>query len=556
MKIDNIFNFNVESVDISKENYYIGKVTQIFSDSIYMQFENLNVSAPKILIGDCIQSSKISTYVIIDSFPNPLVGKIEQIKLKDSDNVHQSLNKLDDETIYPTGKIQIIGKIFIDKGNKEINVKFGCFNMPNLTDKIYSCPNNIIKKIDLNLCRTKLNYNVQNYISFSKFHNGNKFNIPIDDLYQQHLMIVGSTNSGKSTTALSIMNESIHNGVKYLILDPTGEYSESFGQDNLKKYVDSYTLGKDLHVENGYIQIKQWCDIFNANTNSQPAFLDEAIRILKIQHKKNKGQEILKYIGRPYYEVNKTENQSINDCKHEHFNIQLLAEQIRERSVKINKDHYELDYFKLSNNLYLIDKIKLFLNDSNFMNIFDDKKGYSLTDVLKKFYNNDKSLYINCSKINDGVVAVFISILVDKIFSHIQEFEKTKNPLNPFVFYLDEVHRYTVVESLERSLIKIAREGRKYGIFMALTSQSPNDVPDVLLSQIGTFIIHRLPHNNDIQTMNNFIKDKVCLRYLSQGEAILTSVNLTQDVKISVNKSDLRHQNITPSLLYKHNEKS
>lgn len=60
-----------------------------------------------------------------------------------------------------------------------------------------------------------------------------------------------------------------------------------------------------------------------------------------------------------------------------------------------------------------------------------------------------------------------------------------------------------------------------------------------------------MSHNSDIQTMLEFTKENVGLQYLRQGEAILTSVHLTQDVKIDVNKNKLTHKNSTPSLLNK-----
>lgn len=51
-----------------------------------------------------------------------------------------------------------------------------------------------------------------------------------------------------------------------------------------------------------------------------------------------------------------------------------------------------------------------------------------------------------------------------------------------------------------------------------------------------------MSHNSDIQTMLEFTKEYVGLQYLRQGEAILTSVHLTQDVKADVNKSKLTHK--------------
>lgn len=543
MKIDELFKDSEDSN--VKENYYIGKVTQIFSNSVYIQFENLNTSLSRIFLGDYLRPGKVGEYVIIDNFPLPLVGKIEQIKLKDNDNVHQSLKNADDETIYPTGKIQIIGTVNII--DDEVKVEFDGFKVPELAQKVYICSNKIVKAIDATLYRKNPEEN--NSISFCNFHDGDKFQITVDDLYQQHLMIVGSTNSGKSTSALSIIDKSLKRGVKYLILDPTGEYSGSF--DSYEN-VNNYTLGEDLHVENGYIRIAQWCDMIGTNSDSQPATLNKAITGLKIQHQKGEN-DVYKYAGKEMYSV---ENEILEfENQYENFNVSLLGKQVKEQSVELQKNKgtkYQRSEFKFNTNMYLIDKVNLLINDNDFMKIFNfkgkEKENKSLKFILDEFYKNKNSLYINCSKINNiKVMSVFISILIDTVFSNTLEFEEKRS----FVFYLDEAHRYMKDEVSKEALIRIAREGRKYGIFMNLTTQSPNDVPDILLSQIGTFIIHRLSHNSDIQTMLGFTKENVGLQYLKQGEAILTSVHLTQDVKIDVNKSKITHKNSTPSLLNK-----
>ena len=546
MKIDELF--KVAKYSGAKENYYIGKVTQIFSNSVYIQFENLNVSSSKILFGDYLCPGKVGEYVIIDDFPLPLIGKIEQIKLRNSDNVHQSLKTADDETIYPTGKIQIFGTAnFIDN---DIKVEFDGFKVPELAQKVYVCSNKITKALDATLYRKEPKEN--NSISFCNFHDGDKFQIAVDDLYQQHLMIVGSTNSGKSTSALSIIDRSIKKGVKYLILDPTGEYSKSF---NSVEKVDEYTLGENLYVENGRIRITQWCDMIGTNNDSQPSALNKAIQGLKIMHHREDA-DVYKYINK---KISVVEDEFLEfKDRYENFDVSLLGKQIKEQSVKPKKNgiEYEEDSFKLGSNMYLIDKINLLIGDGDFVKIFNsnkEKKNRSLRFVLDKFYENEKSLYIDCSKINNiNIMSVFISILIDVVFTNIIELKKEKT----FVFYLDEAHRYMKNEVSKEGLIRIAREGRKYGVFMNLTTQSPNDVPDILLSQIGTFIIHRLSHKADIQTMLKYLKEDVGLQYLKQGEAILTSTHLTQDVKIDVNPCALPHENDTPSLINENNELS
>ena len=102
------------------------------------------------------------------------------------------------------------------------------------------------------------------------------------------------------------------------------------------------------------------------------------------------------------------------------------------------------------------------------------------------------------------------------------------------------------------SLIELAREGRKNGIFLFLTTQSPKDVPTIVLNQMGTLLIHRLTGQNEIAAISNFLDGNSIMKLnnLNQGEAILTGVNLIQpvDLKIKLVKNRIQY-NQTPHLI-------
>ncbi|OPX24710.1 MAG: hypothetical protein B1H05_04720 [Candidatus Cloacimonas sp. 4484_140] len=49
----------------------------------------------------------------------------------------------------------------------------------------------------------------------------------------------------------------------------------------------------------------------------------------------------------------------------------------------------------------------------------------------------------------------------------------------------------------------IAKEGRKYGLNVCIATQRPRDIPEDVLSQIGTLIVHRLI--NDKETLQGLI---------------------------------------------------
>lgn len=428
MEIDKLFAICLYDGNVRgtlKEQFYIGRITHISSEYIFAQFENLNASASKILFGESVQPNKIDTFVLIDNRTNILLGKVNQIKLKDTDSVHTSLNQNDDETIYPIEKISIVGSVQISEEKNDIEIKFGGFENPGLTDKVYACPDKIIEKFNSAIYR--ISPTPENSICFGKFYNsGNQFRISLDDLYQQHLLTVGSTNSGKSTTFLSIMEKSIQKGVKYLILDPTGEYSDSFEGLHVSKYRLGEYLDDGLYVENGTISITQWCEIVNTNSESQPAALNEAIHMLK------ETDGVVKYIDEEATEIQKI--QDSNEHFNNDFDFSLLPEQLVQYASKIKGKKYIKDDFKLGTVTYLIEKIRLLQSNKYFMEIFNNhnKESNSLRNTLKSFYKNNQSVYIDCSNIDDAsVMAVFISILIDIIFKDVQD----NIVENPFVIY-------------------------------------------------------------------------------------------------------------------------
>jgi DNA helicase HerA-like ATPase len=83
-----------------------------------------------------------------------------------------------------------------------------------------------------------------------------------------------------------------------------------------------------------------------------------------------------------------------------------------------------------------------------------------------------------------------------------QVYERARNKKLPsrIVLFIDEAHNY--VPSVYKSyckgeILKIAREGRKYGIALCLISQRPRWVDPTALSQCGNIFIFRIQNSDD-----------------------------------------------------------
>jgi uncharacterized protein len=129
------------------------------------------------------------------------------------------------------------------------------------------------------------------------------------------------------------------------------------------------------------------------------------------------------------------------------------------------------------------------------------------------------------------------------------------DPRNAFPVHLvlEEAHRY-IAERPSRYAVdasrifeRIAKEGRKYGLFLNVASQRPSELSKTVLSQCSNFVVHRIQNPDDlthIRQMTPFISDAVLRRLpsLPKQHALVfgNSVNLPTTFKV-------REANPTPA---------
>lgn len=527
-----------------KSNYYLGMISQVNRSYATIQIENLSLFSYRKLKKDILSPNTINYYVLIDSNNGLFFGEIFQSKLPNSDNVHEMLTSGLQEKIFPEISIDILG--YIPLGEKYF--KLNGTNTVGITDKVYMANE---KVVDLFIKSIEVNPDSENQLSTFANLAFSSQNYPIKlqpkTLFNRHLMTVGTTNSGKSTSALSILDKLINDGIRTLIIDPTGEYSDSFTDDE----VDKYILGQTAFLPLSQMSINQWSILFETNDGTQPAVLAEAIRSLRFQYK-NKIDGIYHKVGRSVSDV-EVDFSSLTD-EDKDFNINLLSAQIAVETTKQNKKgEYESDLFNFNVNQYLIQKVNYKLNNTSLVNFFTSD-GQSLIDIIDSFSAGEtkKSLYIDVSQIGttDGIGGM----IIDLVSNHLVNLSLTS--IKPFVMFIDEVHRYTKGINNDgftfyTGLNSIAREGRKKGIFLFLTTQNPNDVDKILLGQVGTLLVHRLTSPDEIKAIQNHLMENQInqIKKLNTGEAVLTSINLLKNLYIQVEKCTRPHHNETPSLL-------
>jgi DNA helicase HerA-like ATPase len=124
----------------------------------------------------------------------------------------------------------------------------------------------------------------------------------------------------------------------------------------------------------------------------------------------------------------------------------------------------------------------------------------------------------------------------------------------PVVVLLDEAHQF-----LNRKLGDeenphhldafelIAKEGRKYWLTICMATQRPRDIPDGVLSQMGTLIVHRLINDRDREVVERAAGEidrsaAAFLPTLGPGEAAVIGVDFPMPLTMQMQKPSKKHE--------------
>lgn len=126
---------------------------------------------------------------------------------------------------------------------------------------------------------------------------------------------------------------------------------------------------------------------------------------------------------------------------------------------------------------------------------------------------------LDMNEVEDEIVEVVSAVITRLIFERLRRADdRNAFPVN---LVLEEAHRYVAERPSDFALdaIKIfkrvAKEGRKYGLFIMLASQRPSELSRTILSQCSNFVVHRIQNPEDLQhvrRMTPFISESVLSR--------------------------------------------
>ena len=174
---------------------------------------------------------------------------------------------------------------------------------------------------------------------------------------------------------------------------------------------------------------------------------------------------------------------------------------------------------------FLIARIRTFLSDRKMTVITEDTGGISLGEWLRRYVGDDSASsvcvsVIDLSLVPTDIVHIIAAVIARMVFEALQRYVKHTDMVLPTVLVMEEAHTFAKryrddPENVEASTVccqvfeRIAREGRKFGLGLVVSSQRPSELSPTVLSQCNTFLLHRISNNHDQDIVHRLVPDNL-----------------------------------------------
>ena len=372
--------------------------------------------------------------------------------------------------------------------------------------------------------------------------NGNKF-------FNKHIAIVGSTGSGKSHTLSTIIQTAVNskngdfnlNNSHVIIFDIHSEYKSAFPNANfidIKNLVLPYWMLNSEELEEFFIDTE-------ANDHNQRYVFKESIVSDRRNHFKGSAEEKNKiHFDSPlYFDIN-----NVLKFAQEKNSEWIDTGEVYASSNKEKGGQPKLTQGSLHGKLInFVNRLENKINDKRLDFLIGEKsKKITFQETIKQLIGYDEKsksnvTVIDLSGVPFEVLSITVSLISRIIFEYGYIYKRLRTNINPeekinndipILLVYEEAHKYVPNSDLvkyrssKKSIERIAKEGRKYGVTLLLASQRPSEISETIFSQCNNFIAMRLTNPVDQGYVKKLLPDTLGtliekMPSLKQGEALL-----------------------------------
>ncbi|MEM9053708.1 MAG: ATP-binding protein [Pseudomonadota bacterium] len=322
--------------------------------------------------------------------------------------------------------------------------------------------------------------------------------VSVDALLSRHFSVVGTTGTGKSTAVTLILHliAKHKTNQRILILDPHNEYTSAFGEKANTITAETLDLPFWLLNLEEFQQV-----VFRGRMGSEEEvdalreFIPKAKTVYRhgadkgLRRKSSSGAALTADTPVPY---------RLADL------LKLIEEEIGSLDGAIRR----LTLRRLKS------RLEAAINDPRFSFLFGSHDATDrIEDVLGNIYRvpiGGKPITVfQMSGIPSEVVNSVASVLCRLAF----DIALASNSKVKTLVVCEEAHRYIPADTesgfapTRGAIARIAKEGRKYGVSLAIITQRPNELDPTILSQCNTIFSLRLGNDADQDVMRKAISN-------------------------------------------------
>jgi uncharacterized protein len=327
--------------------------------------------------------------------------------------------------------------------------------------------------------------------------------VDVDDMLSKHFAILGTTGVGKSSGLAMILLEVMRArpDLRIFVLDAHNEYGHSF------KDKAQVINPRNLRLPFWLFSFEEMVDVFfggRPGLEDEVDIMAEVIPFAKSNYTTLRGSSDRTIVRRT---DPKTTGYTVDTPVP--YRLGDLLAILDERMGKLENRASRMLYHRL------ITRIETVSSDSRYAFMFDNANvgGDTMADVFAHLYrlppDGKPMTLMQLAGFPSEVVDAVVSVICRMAF----DFGLWSDGAAPLLFVCEEAHRYVSADRTigfgptRRSISRIAKEGRKYGVFLGLVSQRPAELDPTILSQCSTLFAMRMTNDRDQAILRSAISD-------------------------------------------------
>jgi DNA helicase HerA-like ATPase len=393
-----------------------------------------------------------------------------------------------------TASVDLLGEIQTDHGRRRF--KRGVTNYPAISDTA-----DLISQDELRIVYAPTGHDQINVGTLQQDSSVIAM-VDVEEMLSKHFAVLGSTGVGKSSGVSLLLNEilRVRPHLRVFLLDVHNEYGRCFGDRAL------VLNPRNLKLPFWLFNFEEIVDVLFAGrpgVSEELEILGDVIPIAKGIYTQYQNSDRIGLKRIDPKTIGYTADTPVP------YRLVDLISLIDERMGKLENRSSRIIYHKL------LSRIETVRNDPRYAFMFDNANvgGDTMAEVISHLFRlpaNGKPMTIMQlagfpAEVVDSVVSVLCRLAFD--------FGLWSDGASPLLFVCEEAHRYASADRnvgfgpTRKAVSRIAKEGRKYGVYLGLVTQRPAELDATIISQCNTLFAMRLANDRDQALLRSAVSD-------------------------------------------------